>query len=265
MAVLNALRRTPGALRRNPVLFVPVLLALLFQIPQFALQAVDPVLGSVVSVVFSLVFVVFMPFFQGGVIGMADESLDGYTSMGTFLDDGKANYVSLLVAYLALMAVNFVLGMVGFAVAVFGGVVVLESGGLASANLAALAVLGAVVALVFLLYLLVVFFVQFYGQAIVLEGRGAVSGLKRSVSVVRHNLVSTLGYSVLGVVVGGLAGVVFGAASILLSPRSTALFDLPAPSIPTVLGVGVVLVVGGAVFGAFFGVFSVAFYRELVR
>jgi len=154
----------------------------------------------------SLVFLVVMPFFHGGLIAMADEALDGRTALQTFVDDGKANYVSLLVAYLALMAVNFALGMVAFFVALFGGIFVLGGGGLESASLAVLAAIGIVVAIVVLLYLLVLFFLQFYGQAIVLEDMGAVDGLKHSASVVRHHLVSTLGYSVLVGILGGVFG-----------------------------------------------------------
>jgi len=176
MAVLNALRRTPSALRRNPVLLVPILALSLIQVPQLALQAVDPLLSSIVSLGMSLVFLVVMPFFHGGLIAMADEALDGRTALQTFVDDGKANYVSLLVAYLALMAVNFALRMVAFFVALFGGIFVLGGGGLESASLAVLAAIGIVVAIVVLLYLLVLFFLQFYGQAIVLEDMGAVDG-----------------------------------------------------------------------------------------
>ena len=110
MVVLNALRRTPGALRRNPVLFVPILVISLFQVPQLALQAVNPLLSSIVSLGLSLVLLVVMPFFQGGLIAMADEALDGRTAVQTFIEAGKTNYVSILVASLALMAVNFVLG-----------------------------------------------------------------------------------------------------------------------------------------------------------
>jgi len=228
MAVLNALRRTPSALRRNPVLLVPILALSLIQVPQLALQAVDPLLSSIVSLGMSLVFLVVMPFFHGGLIAMADEALDGRTALQTFVDDGKANYVSLLVAYLALMAVNFALGMVAFFVALFGGIFVLGGGGLESASLAVLAAIGIVVAIVVLLYLLVLFFLQFYGQAIVLEDMGAVDGLKHSASVVRHHLVSTLGYSVLVGILGGVFGGVFGLLSLLLSPQSATTLDSPS-------------------------------------
>ncbi|RLM89100.1 hypothetical protein [Haloarcula sp. Atlit-7R] len=265
MVVLNALRRTPSALRRNPVLLVPILVISLFQVPQLALQAANPLLSSVVSLGLSLVFLVVMPFFQGGLIAMADEALNGRTALQTFIDDGKANYVSILVAYLALVAVNFTLGMIAFFVALFGGVFVLGSGGLESANIAVLAVIGTVVAIVVLLYLLVLFFVQFYGQAIVLEDMGAVDGLKHSVSVVRHHLVSMLGYSVLVGILGGVFGGVFGVLSLLLSPQSATALHLPELSLPVMVVVGLLVLAGGTLFGGFFAVYSVSFYRGLTR
>ncbi|MFC7166050.1 hypothetical protein [Halospeciosus flavus] len=265
MAVLNALRRTPSALARNPVVFVPVLVLMLFQLPQFLLQTVDPLLSSLVSLVMTLVFVLAVPFFQGGMIAMADESLDGHTSLQTFIEEGKANYVSIFVAYLALMAVNLLLGMVAFFLGIFGGVLYFGSGGLDSANILILAIFGAVVLLVVLLYMLVLFFVQFYGQAIVLEGHGAVEGLKRSVSVVRHHLVSTLGYTVLCGGIGGVAGAVFGVASLLMSPRSMMALSLPEPSLLIIVGTSLLVVAGGTVFGGVFAVYSVSFYRTLTR
>ena len=265
MVVLNALRRTPSTLRRNPVLLVPILVISLFQVPQLALQAVNPLLSSVVSLGLSLVFLVVMPFFQGGLIAMADEALDGRTALQTFIDDGKANYVSILVAYLALVAVNFTLGMIAFFVVLFGGVFVFGSGGLESASIAVLAVIGIVVAIVVFLYLLVLFFLQFYGQAIVLDDMGAVDGLKHSVSVVRHHLVSTLGYSVLVGIHGGLFGGVYGVLSLLLSPQSATALHLPELSLPVMVVVGLLVLAGGTLFGGFFAVYSVSFYRGLTR
>ena len=263
MVVLNALRRTPSALRRNPVLLVPILVILVLQIPQFALQAVNPLLSSLVSLGVSLVFLVVMPFFQGGLIAMADEALDGRTALQTFVDDGKSNYVSLLVAYLALIAVNFALGMVAFFVALFGGIFVMGSGGLESASITVLVAIGIVVALIVILYLLVLFFIQFYGQAIVIEEMGAVDGLKHSASVVRRHIVSTLGYSILVGILGGVFGGVFGVLSLLVSPQSAAAFPLPELSLPLVAGVGLLVLVAGTLFGGFFAVYSVSFYREL--
>ncbi|MFA9516903.1 hypothetical protein ACERIT_06755 [Halopenitus sp. H-Gu1] len=262
--VLSSLRRTPSALLDNPILFVPVLIVMAFQVPQMALQSIDPILSSIVSLGLSLVFIVVLPFFQGGLIGMADEALDGRTTLQTFVDDGKSNYVSILVAYLALMAINFALGMIAFFGAIFGGAVLFQSGGLQSANTAVLAVIAVIVAIVLLVYLLLVFFAQFYGQAIVLEDMGVADGFKRSISVVRHHLVSTLGYSLLGAIIGGLAGVVFAAASLIMSPQPTTVVAIPDPSLPIVVGTGLI-VVGGMLFGGFFAVYSVSFYRAITR
>lgn len=262
MAVLNALRRTPGALQRNPVLFVPVLVIMLFQVPQLVLQSINPLLASVASLGLSLVFIIVIPFFQGGIIGMADEALDGRTSLDSFVREGKSNYVSLLVAYLLLLAINFAIGIVGFFVALFGGVALLANGG-EGPNFVALAIIGVIVALLVLAYLVVVFFIQFYGQAIVIDDLGAVDGLKHSYAVVRSHLVSVLGYSVLVGILGGLAGGVFAIASMLVSPQSTTVLSLPQLSMVGTIGVALLIVVLGALFGGFFGVYSVAFYRTI--
>jgi hypothetical protein len=261
MAVLKALRQTPSALQRNPILFVPVLVILLFQIPQLVLQAINPLVASVVSMVISLVFIFIMPFFQAGIVGMADEALDGQTSLESFVREGKSNYVSILVVSLVLVAVNFALGFVAFFVAIFGGFAAYsDTGGVA---IGVLVIIGLIVALVVLAYLLVIFFVQFYSQAIVLDDLGATDGLKHSVSVVRHHLVSTLGYSVLVGVLGGIAGGVFAIGSLLTSPQSASTLPLPQISLAGAVGVILLVLVFGVLFGGFFGVYSVAFYRTI--
>ena len=263
--VLNSLRQTPKTLVANPIVFVPVVIVMALQVPQVALQSISPVLSGIVSLGLSLLFIVVLPFFQGGLIGMADEALDGRTTIQTFVDAGKSNYVSILVGYLALMAINFVLGIIVFSVAIFGGAALFQDGGLQTANTTILVGSSIILALVFLAYLLLIFFVQFYGQAIVLEDMSVVAGFKRSAAVVRHHLVSTLGYSLIGAVIGGLAGSIFATASILLSPQPTPMLALPAPSLPAVVGTGLVIVVGGILFGGFFAVYSVSFYRAIAH
>lgn len=265
MVVLNTLRRTPSALRRNPVVFVPILVLSVLQMPQLTLQAVDPLLSTLVSLGMALVYLIIMPFVQGGLIAMADEALDGRTALQTFIDDGKANYGSMLVAYLALVAIHFVLWLLAFFVILVGSSLLLGSGGLDSVSTTTLATIGGGVIIVVLLYLLVLFFLQFYGQAIVLDERGAVDGLKHSVSVVRHHLVSTLGYSVLVGVLGGVFGGGFGVLSLVLSPNSASAFDLPEPSLPVIVLAGLLILLVGTLFSGFFAVYSVSFYRGLTR
>lgn len=261
MAVLTALRETPGALLRNPVVLVPVLVLMLFQVPQLVLQAFEPLVASLVSLLMSLLFILVMPFFQAGLLGMAEESLDGRTSLRTFVSEGKSNFFPVLVAYLVLVAVNFAVGFVAFFAVLFGGIAFLGDGG--SASLPVLVGVGVVAAVVALAYLLFVFFVQFYGQAIVVDDFGAVEGLKHSVSVVRHNLASTLGYSVLVAVLGGLFGGVYAVGATFVTPQPTAAVPAPHPSLGVVVGFAAVFAVLGTAFGGFFAVYSVAFYRRL--
>ncbi|WP_336023973.1 hypothetical protein [Halobellus salinisoli] len=268
MAVLTALRESPGALVRNPILFVPVLVVMLVQLPVLLLQSVNPILAGVASALVSLLSIAAIPFFQGGLLAMADEALDGRTSFATFLESGKRHYVAILVAYLVLLAVNFTFGMVAFVAGIAGSVLLIGSGQFGGPNLAVLVALGVVAAIGILAYLLVVFFLQFYGQAIVLEGRDAVEGLKRSIAVVRENLLSTIGYVLLAGVVGSLAGLGFAGASALLSQGTTTSVmgnAAPAPSLPVLAGVGVGVLVLGTLFGGFFSVFSVAFYRKIAE
>jgi hypothetical protein len=269
MAVLKALRQTPVALLHNPIVFVPILVLILLQLPQLLLQAVDPLLASVVSLGISLLLIVLVPFFQGGIIGMADEALEGKTSLGSFVREGRSNYVSFLVVYLVILALNFAVGIFGFFVLVFGGLALFAGGAGGTGGgpgIAVLAVVGLVVGLFVLAYLVFALFVQFYGQAIVVDDLGAVEGIKRSVSVVRTHFVSTLGYSVLVGVIGLLAGGVFALATALVSTQSaTSPAHVPIPHLSpaAAVGVGLAVLALGTLFGGFFGVYSVAFYREI--
>lgn len=260
MGALTALQRSPGALMRNPVLVIPVLIVGLFQVPQLLLQAVNPLLASVVSLGVSALFVFIMPFFQGGIIGMADEALERRTRLGSFVADGKAHYVRMLVAYLLLLVIGVVLFITFFVISFVGSILVLphlEFSGVA------LGVAGLFSLIFFLPFLLFVFFIQFYGQAIVLDNEGAIGGIKRSASLVRQNLLSTFGYTLIGAVFGGGLGLVLGALSMLASPASAQVFELPQFPMPTLAAAVLVVILLASVMGSFLAIFSVAFYREI--
>ena len=251
MGVLQALQRTPGALKRAPGLLVPQLIVFVLLLPQLLLQSAAPLLSSLVSLGVSGIFLVVTPFIQGGMFGMADEALRGRSSLSRFFADGKSNYVQLLIAYVLLLVVNGVLGVV----AVFAGV-----GALLGHDTTGLVLL-AVVAVVGLLYLLVTFFVQFYGQAIVVDGESAIAAFARSYRVVRANLLGTIGYLVVAVLVGGVAGGLYGGLSVLATPEVAA-YGLPALSTPMLVVVGLLVAVVGSVVSAFSLTFSVAVYDE---
>lgn len=269
MALQTAFRRTPSTLASNPVLFVPVLVLTLLQVPQLLLQSSAPILASLVSLAASALYLVAVPFVQAGLIGMADEALDGRTSLSTFLAAGKEHFVSVFVVYLILLGVNIALGVVAF-IAGIVGVVSLYPGGAPSAgggNTALLAGVAVVVLAVVLAYLVVAFLIQFYGQAIVIDDYGAIDSITHSAGVVRRNLVSVLGYSLLVGVLAGAFGAVVGLGSALAAPQFGAggtvdPFVVSLPSLGAV-AISAVTVVLGTLFGGFFGTLSVAYYREL--
>ena len=263
MVVLTALRSALAGLARNPVLFVVAAALALFQLPQLAAQALGPAAASVVSALFSLASLVVVPFFQAGLLGMADEALDGRTRAGRFLAAGREHYVAMLVAYLLLLAVLFVFWIVALIGGLVFAVFAFGSGGSVFGDPALLAVAGMLVLVAVVVYLGTVFFVQFYGQAIVVEDLGAIDGYRRSVRLVRRNLVPTLGYSLLAWTAGLGFGAVAAVASLLLSTPPAAMPSLPQVSTGAAVVLGVAVVVLTALFSAFFMTFSVAFYRGI--
>lgn len=260
MAVIKALRTVPTALARNPILVVIFGLFGLVQAPQLLAQQVSPLASLAISGVLILVYAFGVPFVQAGTIGMVDEALRGQTTLGTFLNAGKRYYVSLLGAYLLVLGVNFVFALV-VGVAVFAGVISVGVGGSGGGLLVA----GGIALVVGLVYLVFAFFIQFYGQEIVLNNAGAIASLKQSAGLVRANFLSSLAYLVVAIVAVGILGVVFGAASTLLlpAPSTTTMGATPSLSAASLIGYVVVSTVGTALFGSVMAVFSVAFYREL--
>lgn len=261
MAVLKALPPAVSGLLRNPILIVVTALYGVVQLPQLLLQGSDPLVAATVSLAFTGLFVFVLPFFQGGLLAMGDEAIAGKTSLQTLVRAGKSNYVSLLLAYLVLLAINFVFGIMVFVGALIGGVGVFLGDG--EPSLSALAVLVGIGVLFVLAYFLVAFFVQFYAHAIVLSGAGLADGFRRSVSLVRRNWVSVLGYTVLLVMGSGIFGLIGAGATAVFAEESLFGWAVPTASTPLLAGAAVVLVLSTAIMGALYGTYSVAFYREI--
>ncbi|WP_410767359.1 hypothetical protein [Haloferax sp. DFSO60] len=262
MAVGKALQRVPAALARNPLIIVLFGLFGLVQAIQVLTQQVSPIAGLAISGVMILFYLFGLPFVQGGIIKMADEALDGDTSMASFVAAGKANYLSLLGATLAVFGVVLVLGIV-LNIVIFAGIMVAATG---MQSLAGVGLVAAVGLLLGLAYLAFAFIIQFYPQEIVLNDAGALNGLKQSALLVREHFVSSLGFLVIAAVAGAIIGLVVGLVSTLLLPMS----GFGAPGISTapisVLGmVGYVVLTVAAISlsGSTIAVFSVAFYREI--
>jgi len=261
MAVLKALQPAVSGLLRNPILFVITGLYGVIQLPQLLLQGQDPLVAALVSFLFSGILLFVFPFFQGGLLAMGDEAITGTTSLDTLLQAGKSNYVALLLAYLILIAINLVFGMMVFFGILIGGVGFYA--GDVTPSLAVIALLVGIGLLFVLAYVLVMFFVQFYAHAIVLSGTGLIDGFKRSIGLVRRRWLSVAGYSVLLVIGGAFFGAVGAVATTLFTGEPLFGRTVPDLSLPLLIVALLVFLLSIALIGGLYATYSVAFYREI--
>ncbi|WP_434522239.1 hypothetical protein [Halorubrum sp. AS12] len=274
MPALRSIRPAVGAVAKNPVLVGVSALFALAQLPDLLVgPAASPELSAAVSALTFGILLLVAPFFQGGLLAMADEALDRKTGLATLVSAGKEHYLPLLVAYLAVLGVSLAFGFlafVGVLLGVAGNLLSEPSGFLVvpAEDVTLVAVLAIIAVGLFGAYLLVTFLIQFYAHAVVVDDAELVAAFRRSVRVVRSNLGVTLLYTVLLTAGASAFGLLVAVASLSLAP-APAIENAPA-WVPTVevgtagavgAGVGVVVVTG--VLGALWATYSVAFYRAL--
>jgi len=250
-AAIDALGLTGDALRRNPVLVAgAAILALGATVSQVASNLI-PLVGGLLGLLYLFV----EPLLTGGYLGMANQAVDGDTGLDGFVQNAKDNYLRLLGARLLVFGVAIVVAIalvIVFAVLGAGilGSLDTAAGGEpgsavgAAAGAASLAILGLFLVVV-LLFLLVAFLLQFYEAAIVLADAGVIESFRYSFQLVRDNVVSALGYSVLVVV----ASIVFQVLTLVAGGGGALLALASAGETP-----------GNVAIGASFGIFAVTVF-----
>lgn len=262
MHVLDSLKRVPGALRRNPVLVVPVAAFLLVQAPQLLIGTVAPALQSALSIASNLLVVALTPFYVSGLFTMADEALDGTTSLGSFVGGGKRHYVPFLVAYVVLLAINVAIGVV-LSIGVFVALIVGISGSaFVEPGPLLLGAVGVAAAVAALAYLAVNFLLQFFGEAVVLDGTEGIEALKRSASLVRRNPVSVFGFVLLRGVISLVGAVPAVVVTLSVMPEGD-VFPLPELSTAALATVAVGGYLLSVLVTTVTSTYSVSFYRAL--
>ncbi|NLV11835.1 hypothetical protein [Haloarcula argentinensis] len=191
MVTVSAFKDGSAALRENPILFVAGLL--IGTVSQ--LQYVDHLIESPrLSAGISLVWLIVFPLVLGGFIGTAQAAIEGMdTSLTQFFIQARAHYFPLLLA-----TVLFILIVFGTAVGLgfIGFILGIGSMALAPINEMAAFIAGVGYMLIWLLSILVVImFVQFYDTAIVIENQSVTDAFQNSVGLVRSNLRSVAGFS----------------------------------------------------------------------
>jgi hypothetical protein len=186
-------------LKRNPVVLVGGLIYAVVILPQSALSALGiPIIPSLLQIVTFFI----TPFIVAGILGMTYEGRVRETSLDTFKKIGKKKYVSLLAGNLVIFAITFVFILLMLLLAFFVVGIGFAAASAESALAGGVGILSIAVFLVaILVFLLVMFFLQFWGPAIVADNVGVGAGFKRSAGVVKRNILSTLGFGVLNLVI----------------------------------------------------------------
>ena len=131
------------------------------------------------------------PFILGGFLTMIDEGLDGSTRLESFVRGGKANYVSMLGATLLFGAILFGVSFAAMFVLIFAGVGAIAAG----SGGGGMGIVLAGMAMAMLIVAVIYMFLQFYDTAIVVSDAGAVDSFSQSVDLVRQNIVSVVGFT----------------------------------------------------------------------
>jgi hypothetical protein len=259
MVLISAFKDGSAALRANPIL----LAAGLFVGGGSQLQNVEHLIDSpLLSAGASLAWLVIFPFVLGGFLGTARTAIEGGdTSVSQFVTAARTHYLRLLlgtvVFVLLVLGTAIGLGLVGF---VLGAV----SMALAAVHKVAAFVAGVGSLLVWLLSILVVImFVQFYDAAIVIEERSVTDAFQRSVALVRSNLKSVAGFSVVWVILLNAFFIPEYLLQLTLTdagPADVLPADLGIP-IAVILPIGIVLSAVG--FAYFYTVYT-AYYLRLI-
>jgi hypothetical protein len=191
MELVSAFKDGSAALRANPILLVAGLLVGAGSQLQYLDQVID---SPLVSAGASLGWLVVFPFVLGGFIGTARAAIEGAdASIHQFVTTARTHYVRLLVATVAFLLI--ILGTV-VGVGIVGLVFGIGSMALAAINEMAAFAGGVVFLLIWVVSLLVVImFVQFYDAAIVIEEQSVTDSFRRSIALVRANLTSVVGFS----------------------------------------------------------------------
>ncbi|NLV10462.1 hypothetical protein GOC74_11035 [Halomicrobium mukohataei] len=198
MKPAGALATGIDTLRRQPQIVAILFAFSLLSTGLSAAQFVNPLLAYPATGVVYLL----LPFLVGGLVAYVAASMTETPSFGQFFAAGRDHYVGLLLGGLLLGVVTLVLYVL--VAIVFFVAVVLVFGfalntGLGTATLLVVALLSLVG---FLVVLVPWFLSQFFPAAMVLDGDGVADSFRRSLSLVRSNVLSVLGFDLLAFVIG---------------------------------------------------------------
>ena len=196
MGAVSTLKRTPKTLQNNPVIFAGVFVLIIVG----AIGSIVQTLNTVGVLAFTAVFFLVTPFFSAGVISLIERSFTADASLSTILSKGREYYVTLLVATIFQGLLFGILGAIVGIVGVFAGI-------FAVAGLGPVGVGVVITGIILLVIFVPFFFLQFFDLAVVVSDTSALDSFKRSYSIVRNNVRSVLGFSILVNLIGAITAI----------------------------------------------------------
>ncbi|RZV06481.1 hypothetical protein [Natrinema hispanicum] len=259
MVLVSAFKDGFAALRTNPILLVAGLLVGAGSQLQYVEHLNESPLLSVGA---PLAWLIVFPFVLGGFIETARAAIEGTNTSATqFVTAARTHYFRLLLGtvlfVLIVLGTAIGLGLIGFVLGI--GLIPLA----AIHEMAAFAA-GVGSLLVWLLSVLVVImFVQFYDAAIVIEDQSVTDSFRRSIALVRSNLKSVTGFSLVWVILLNAFSIPEYLLQLTLTetgPADVLPIDLGVP-IAVLLPIGIVLSAVG--FAYIYTVYT-AYYLRLI-
>ncbi|WP_330633047.1 DUF7847 domain-containing protein [Halocatena halophila] len=200
MVVIDAFTESIDAVRNNPILVAVPILLVLAMIPFGIVAAIGQIIFFIFSFFWMLLNIAFFTYAIGGLLGMCNEALDGSTSLSTFLDEGKANFVDVFVIALVSWVVLFAISVMA---QLFGSIALLGTLDSGSSESFVTFIMSMILAYWFIvgLYMIFGFIFQFVYAATVVDDSSVGSSFSRSYRVVKNNILSTIGYDIVGGIV----------------------------------------------------------------
>ncbi len=192
--LISIIRKSIRELGSSPVLLMAGLVVGVLALPLLTGNGVFDETVKAIAVDFSELFLplLIMPFFAGGALGYAVEVRNkGASSLSTFIDSGRKNYLKLLMAGVVSFSIFYFLY---FSVLAF-----LLTGSLVDVFVGLL--LGLIMLILAFLVLLAI---EFYDIGIVADGLGVVASFRNSIAFVRRNLASAMAFFVVILVLKAL-------------------------------------------------------------
>ncbi len=198
MGALDSYFEAWKTLGKKTVILFPALLLVILKVPVFVSDVFgmkSSIISQILVLIYSLLIWFLIPLVAGATIGAIKRIKNGEDiSYNVLLQDGKKNYVNLLISGIIMLLIIFtsvltlILGtIIIFAISKF---IIHSTTFVVGSMVIFLSILSVIIA-IFLIML------QFYGTAIVIDSLGPVDCFKRSFDFSRSRLLSVIGLSVM--------------------------------------------------------------------